>query len=222
MKDKNKTKKRNFYMTMHRLLAGFFRCGLRVHITGAENVPTEGGAVVCINHVAFWDVITVACVFKRQPRFIAKKELFGIPILSSLIRALGAYPVDRSGADVGAIKKSIELASGGELVSVFPQGTRQGGKNPADTAIKNGAGMIVYRAGVPAIPVCIKMKKMKYSLFRRVDVIVGKPIEYGDFGFADGGSGEYAAASARIFSDICRLGGFESSTMLLADKGELK
>ena len=205
---KTKKKKRGLYMTLHAMLAGFFRCVLRVHVTGAEKLPSEGGAIVCINHVAFWDVITVACVLRRQLRFLAKKELFKIPILAPLIRALGACPVDRSGADVGAIKRSIALAESGELVSVFPQGTRQGGRNPADTPIKNGAGMMICRARVPAVPVCIKMKKMKYSLFRRIDVIVGDPIPYESFGFESGGSAEYAAASERVFGEICRLGGF--------------
>ena len=103
------------------------------------------------------------------------------------------------------------MAESGELVAIFPQGTRHGGENPADTEIKNGAGMIVYRSHVPAIPVCIKMKKNKYSLFRRIDVIVGDPIKYEDFGFSDGGSDEYASASKKIFSEICALGGFVST-----------
>lgn len=205
---KPQKKKRSFYMTMHRLLAGFFRWALRVHITGVENLPAEGGGVVCINHIAFWDVITVACVLPRQLRFLAKKELFKIPLLSGLITALGAYGIDRRGADVGAIKKSIAMAEGGELVAIFPQGTRHGGENPADTEVKNGAGMIIYRSHVSAIPVCIKMKKNKYALFRRIDVIVGSPIEYNELGFENGGSDEYKAATRKIFDRVCELGGF--------------
>lgn len=205
---KEKKKKRGFYMTMHSMLAGFFKWALRVHITGAENLPAEGGGVVCINHIAFCDVITVACVLPRQLRFLAKKELFKIPLLSGLITAFGAFGIDRRGADVGAIKKSIAIAESGELVAIFPQGTRHGGENPADTEVKNGAGMVVYRSQVPAIPVCIKMKKNKYALFRRVDVIVGAPIKYEELGFENGGSAEYQAATRKIFGRVCELGGF--------------
>ena len=74
------------------------------------------------------DVVVLAAALPRQPRYMAKKELFKIPLLSQLIRALGAFPVDRGGADVSSIKKSIAMIEGGEVVSVFPQGHRVKGR----------------------------------------------------------------------------------------------
>ena len=209
-------KDRRFYRRAWAILAGFFRFVMRLHATGKENVPDEGGHVLCINHVAAVDVISVAAVCPRQLRFLAKKELFSIPLLGWLIRRLGACPLDRGGSDVAAIKKTVALASSGALVGIFPQGHRYPGKNPADTPIKNGAGLIAFRSGCPVIPVCLKMKKQKYALFRRVEVIFGKPISHAElFPTGEGNSEAYAAASRRIFDEICRLGGF-----IPTDKGE--
>jgi 1-acyl-sn-glycerol-3-phosphate acyltransferase len=110
---------------------------------------------------------------------MAKKELFKIPLLAGLIRTLGAFPVDRTG-DVGAIKTSVSLLESGKCVGIFPQGTRCPGKAPRETAdrVKNGAGLLVCKTGVSVLPVCLKTKKNKLLLFRRVDLIIGEPIPY--------------------------------------------
>lgn len=205
-------KDRRFYRRAWNAVAGFFRFVMRLHPIGKENVPAAGGHILCINHVAAVDVISVAAVCPRQLRFLAKKELFRVPLLGWLIRRLGACPLDRGGSDVAAIKKTVSLASSGELVGIFPQGHRYPGKNPADTPIKNGAGMIAFRSGCDVIPVCLRMKKQKYALFRRVEVIFGKPITHAElFPYGEGNSEAYAAASRRIFDEICRLGGFTPS-----------
>ncbi len=202
-------KDRRFYRRAWRILAGFFRFILHLKASGTENIPAEGGCLLCINHIAAIDPIAVGAVCTRQPRFLAKKELFNIPVLGWLIRRLGATPLDRGGSDVSAIRKTVSLATDGEMVAIFPQGHRYAGKNPADTPVRNGAAMIAYRAGVPVLPVCIKTKKHKYAMFRRVDIIFGKPIPYEDlFQGKEGTTAAYAAATDRIFSEICALGGF--------------
>ncbi|MBQ8858900.1 MAG: 1-acyl-sn-glycerol-3-phosphate acyltransferase [Clostridia bacterium] len=206
-------KDHRFYRRAWRLLAGFFRFILSLRPRGQENVPSEGGAILCINHIAAVDAISVAACCPRQLRYLAKKELFGVPVLGWLIRRLGATPLDRGGSDVAALKKTVALAANGELTAVFPQGHRQPGKNPADTPIRNGAGMIAFRAKTSVVPVCLKMKKQRYALFRRVEVIFGKPISYEElFPNGEGGTDAYAAASRRIFDEICKLGGFLPST----------
>lgn len=202
-------KDKRFYRCAWRILAGFFRFILRLRPHGQENVPGEGGCILCINHIAAVDAISVAAVCPRQLRYLGKKELFSVPLLGWLICRLGATPLDRGGSDVGAIRKIVSLATEGELVAIFPQGHRYPGQNPADTPIRNGAGMVAFRAGVPVVPVCLKMKKQRYAIFRRVEVIFGQPIPNAEL-FPDGagGSEAYAAASARIFAEICKLGGF--------------
>ena len=214
-------KNHRFYMRAHFVLARMFRFLLRLKPVGVENVPAEGGYLICSNHVAFCDVISIAAVLPRQVRFLAKAELFSVPLLGRLITALGACRLDRSGGDVAAIKKTISLASSGELVAIFPQGHRYGGQNPADTPIKNGAGMIALRSGRPVIPVCLKMKKQRYALFRRVEVIFGKPIPIEELTVEGLRGGEaYQETGKRIFSAVCALGGFVPSQLSATDKGE--
>ncbi|MBR2340513.1 MAG: (d)CMP kinase [Clostridia bacterium] len=210
-KTKKKKKKRSFYMFMHFLVARMFRFTMRIKAHGLENLPLEGGAVICPNHLSMWDVITVGAVTPRQIHFMAKAELFKIPVLSFFLRAMGAKGVDRKSSGTDAIKYLIGEASKGDLVGIFPQGTRRTGENPADTPLKNGAALVAYRAKVAMVPVCIVTKKMKYRFLRRKDIYIGKPIPYSELGFVNGGSEEYAAATEKVFAEVCRLGGFEKT-----------
>lgn len=215
---KRDRKDKRFYRRAHRALAGFFRFILRVKVINRENFPKEGGCLVCLNHIGAADVIAASAVCSRQIRYLAKKELFSVPVVGWLVRRLGACPLDRSGSDVAAIRKSISLVEEGEMVALFPQGHRQPGKNPIDTPIRSGAGMIAHRAKCPILPVCIRMKKMRYAPFRRVEVIVGELIPYEDLGLKEGGREAYEAATARVFREICRLGGFPTEPSGEVDK----
>ena len=107
---------------------------------------------------------------------------------------------------MGAIRKTISLIEKGELVGMFPQGTRHPGVDPRTTEVKNGAGMIAYRAKCDVIPVYIKTKNNHTMLFKKTTVVFGAPISYDEFGFSDGGTKEYEAASRLIFDRICALG----------------
>ena len=206
MSKKNR-KKKSGYMRMHKMLSGIVRFFLRVHIHGIENIPKEGGMVVCSNHISLTDPVAIAAASPRQLTFLAKAELFRIPVLRTVIRAFGAHPLDRRG-DISAMKNAITMASDGAPVLIFPQGTRRQGQNPAATPIKSGAGMIAMRAGVPMLPVCIKTKRMKYRFLRRIDIFVGAPIDPKALGLEKGGSTEYASATKAVFESICALGGF--------------
>lgn len=210
VKRKDKRKKRNGYMKLHFLLAPLLRFIFRVKAVGKENIPKEGGYVICANHIAIRDVLVIASASPRQIRFVAKKELFNIPILRSVIVGLGAIKLDRGGNDVGAIKKSVEQVKKGEIVAIFPQGHRYPGVDPLTTPKKNGAALITYRSKCDCIPVCIKTKNNKYRIFRKVEVIFGKPIPFSKLGFGDGGNEEYKLVTNRIFNSIAELGGFIS------------
>ena len=201
-------KTRRSYMRAYRILAPAVKFFLGVHATGLENIPKRGGLLVCCNHIAIRDVFVVACVFPRQLRFIAKKELFSVPVIGSLIRALGAVKLDRGGKDIGAIRTSVDLAKSGEAVSIFPQGHRYPGVNPATTQTKNGAALIAYHSGCDVLPVCIQVKGEKYGIFRRVNLHFGKVIPNSELGFKNGGHEEYKAATDRIFGEIVSLGGY--------------
>ena len=189
------------------LLSGIIGLIFRIKIVNPENEPDEGGFVVCANHISATDPIMLSYAFRNhQVCFMAKKELFKIPLLKQLITALGAFPVERGRADVGALKTAISMIKSGEAVTVFPQGTRYKGIDPKETKPKNGVGMIAYHTGAPVVPVYIRTKKHHVLPFRRTEIICGDVIMPEELGFEKGGSAEYSRAAEYIFEKICELG----------------
>lgn len=194
----------SFYGNIYKVFAPIVRAVYRIEAIGQENIP-EGGIILASNHTAFSDVLIISAAANRQVRYMAKKELFRIPLLKQLITALGAYPVDRGGADIGSIKRTISMLEDGELIGIFPQGTRHGGEDPRQTEVKGGIGMIAYHTKSPVLPVFLANKRMKTSMFRKNAVIFGKVIPYGDLGFEKGGVKEYHQCAQLIFRNICAL-----------------
>ena len=201
---------KNFYMRAHKILAPFFRWIMRLNPHGLENIPKSGGVIFCSNHIGALDVISIAACTERQVTFVAKKELFSIPLLGKLITALGAIKIDRGGNDIGAIKASINSAKDGGAVAIFPEGHRYPGINPATTPKRNGAALIAYRSGCNIVPVCIQMKNGKYGILRKIDVRFGEVIENSSLGFVNGGQNEYEAATNKIFGEIVKLSDYDS------------
>ena len=200
------TKNKTGYMKLHVFLAPFFRFVMRLKPKNLEQVPLDGGLIICSNHIHALDVLSIAATSPRQISFIAKKELFSIPILSWIIKKLGAVKINRDGNDVKAIKTSIALAESGKVISIFPQGHRYPGVDPKTTPIKHGAAMIAYHSKCDVLPVYISSKDAKYRFLRKIDVIYGEVIKYDDLGFTVGGRDEYEKASEIIYNKILSLG----------------
>lgn len=197
----------SFYNGLIKVARGPIKLLFRIKIKGRENLPPkEDGFLICANHTSLTDVFVLAASVNRQIYFMAKAELFKIPVLSPLIRALGAFPVNRGGADVSSIKRTVSLITDGKTVGIFPQGTRHIGEDPRQTEVRHGVGLISYRAKCGIIPVFIKTKRRQVKLFRRTEVLIGKPIPYEELGFSDGGMHEYKAAAEYAFDKICTIG----------------
>lgn len=122
-----------------------------LEVTGTENVPAEGGAVLACNHLSTWDPPIVGSVTPRRLEFMAKKELFASPFSAAALRGLRAFPVDRQGQDIGAIKEALRRLNEGRVVGIFVQGTR----NVGDAAAFDGAAFLAQRAKVPVVPAAI-------------------------------------------------------------------
>ncbi len=196
-----------FYRACYALFAGIVGKIFRIKVINAENEPTEGGFLVCANHIAASDAVIMCYAFrKHQVRLMAKKELFKIPLLSSLIKMLGAFPVDRSGGDVSAIKKAVEMLKEGNCVGIFPQGHRHPSVAPRGTPTKNGAALICTHAGADLFPIYIWRKGNKPRLFRKTYVIMGKRIPFAELCYESGEQGEYKRITDIVFDRICTLG----------------
>ena len=208
-KTKQKTKKTGsgFYRVCYFIFAGIVGLLFRIKVTGREHEPDKGGFIVCANHISATDAVVLCYAFrKHQVCFMAKKELFKIPLLSGLIRMLGAFPIDRGGSDVGAIKNAVSLVKEGRCMGIFPQGHRYPGKNPRETATKNGAALICTRAEADVVPVYIMKKNNTHKLFRKTRVIIGEKIPFEELDYQPEANGEYARITGVIFDRVCSLG----------------
>ncbi|WP_341278186.1 lysophospholipid acyltransferase family protein [Paenibacillus sp. FSL H8-0537] len=158
------------YLLFRFLLRVLYICLFRLEAKGLENIPADGPVILCANHVSNFDPPTVGVKVKRKVHYMAKAELFKIPVFGPLIRAFGAFPVKRGGVSKEAIKSSITLLKEGNVMGIFPEGSRrnQGGE------AKKGAAMIALRSNAVVIPVAIVGN---YSLFRKVTVYYGKPVD---------------------------------------------
>ncbi|MBQ3706725.1 MAG: 1-acyl-sn-glycerol-3-phosphate acyltransferase [Clostridia bacterium] len=194
----------SFYDRFYKIFSSFVRHLYRIEVAGLENLPAEG-AILAANHTSFSDPIVLsAAAGGRQVRYMAKKELFHTP-LAPLIKALGAYPVDRGGSDVTSIRRTISLVGEGELVGIFPQGHRYPGKDPRETPIKPGVGMIAYHTRAAVVPVCIRNRGRRTRAFCRNTVVFGKPIPPEAFDWEGGSRNAYRKASEAIFGCVCDL-----------------
>lgn len=147
--------------------------GLRVF--GEENVPATGGAVLASTHVSYIDPVAVACAIQRPIHFMAKAELFRYPIIGGLFHRVNAFPVRRGMADRSAIRTGIEVVQAGNLLGIFPEGTRARGEELLP--IQGGAAMIAMKTGVPVIPIAVRgVKELK--LRHPVEVIIGSPLDF--------------------------------------------
>ncbi len=195
------------YKNYYRFFAWLFKFLYRIEVVGAENIPESDGFLVCSNHFSATDPIKVAYAFRgHQIHFMAKKELFKIPLFNSLIRVMGAFPVDRSRADVGAVKYMLKLLENGKSAGMFPQGTRHPGKDPRTTSVKTGVGMIAARTGATVVPVFIEQKDYKHRNFRPSVITIGKPITPEELNYQHGVPGEYNRMSQLVFDRICAIG----------------
>ncbi len=211
-------KTRKVYMRTHRWFASLLRFFFHVRVNGRENIPEKGGLLVCSNHIGARDIVLIGASFPRHIRCLAKKELFSVPLIGHIARSLGAISLNREGSDVGAIRKAVELARAGEAVMIFPQGHRYPGVSPADTQPKNGAALIARHAECSVLPVCIKTKKCKYALFRRVEIIFGKPIPFEELCFEKDAGNHYREASDQIFGHILALGDYRPAALEAGQK----
>jgi 1-acyl-sn-glycerol-3-phosphate acyltransferase len=152
--------------------------GLRV--AGREHWPAAGGALVCANHQSLFDPLLVGLACPRRMNFVARDTLFKAPLLSSLIAFFDAFPIDREGGGLAGLKETLRRLKGGELVLIFPEGTRTRDGNVAP--LKPGFIAVARRSRVPLVPVGIDgayqawPRTSRFPRLGRVAVAIGEPV----------------------------------------------
>ena len=154
----------SFYTFARGLVKIYYKFAFRMDIQGEENIPAEGGVVLCCNHMSNLDPTTMAGFVRRPVRYIAKKELFEKRWSAKLLSALGAFPVDRQTTDMKALKN-------GEALGIFAEGTRV--KEGEAKAAKAGVALFALKGEAPIVPICISSK---YKFRSVVHIRYGKPI----------------------------------------------
>jgi len=153
----------------------------RLRVRGLEHLP-DGGFVLAANHTSNFDPWPLGIPFLpgRQLRFMAKSELFN-PVLATLLRASGAFKVRRGEGDVDAMRTAVELVRSGEIVVMFPQGTRQrkGLRKKHEPRPHSGAARIALTAGAPLVPAAIAGTD-RLSRLGPLRVAYGRPLDLSD------------------------------------------
>jgi 1-acyl-sn-glycerol-3-phosphate acyltransferase len=143
----------------------------RFEVIGLENFPKEGGVLLCSNHIHALDPPVVGMTAPRTVHFMAKEELFKLPILGPLLPKVNAFPVKRGMSDREALRSALKVLKSGEVMGLFPEGTRS-----TDGVLKkglSGAGFFALRGDADVVPCAIIGP---YKTFRKVKVVYGEPI----------------------------------------------
>src|SRR5262245_9016488 len=134
------------------------RWGLHLEVHGPQHVPATGPVLLVSNHVSVLDPPIVGGASPRELFFLAKEELFQVPLLGRFIHALNARPVKRDGSDSRALKATLRLLGENRAILLFPEGTR--GVEGRLGEGKPGAGMLAVMSGAPVVPVYVGRKSV--------------------------------------------------------------
>ena len=135
------------------LVRCFGRLCWRLRFRGADAFPASGGGLVCSNHQSYLDPVLVGALCPRRLNYLARDTLFHKGFFGALIRFYDAIPVKRDGMGISGLKETLKRLRRGELVLIFPEGTRTEDGNVA--TLKSGFCLLARKAGVPLIPVGI-------------------------------------------------------------------
>ncbi|MDF2547902.1 MAG: acyl-phosphate glycerol 3-phosphate acyltransferase [Anaerosolibacter sp.] len=166
----------NFYWFARNLMKFFIYILFRVDIDGLEKLPREGAYIVCSNHINYLDPLVIGTSIHRKMSYMAKEELFKNKLFGYILLKLGMFPVNRSGADISAIKSAIRVLNKGDVLGIFPEGTRNLQKS--EMKAKPGLAMIAIKAKVPIVPVAIISD---YKLFGKIKIKINEPIIYDEY-----------------------------------------
>lgn len=157
----------------------------RLRTEGIENIPAEGPVILALNHIAWIDIPLASVRVPRVTHYMAKVELFKIPILGAFMRMVGSFPVRRGEGDRESLRTAERLLAEGHILVIFPEGHRSGGHLLPG---RSGTALIALRSNAPVIPVAIAgtekvFKGLRYGPFApRVTIRYGKPLQFGTNG----------------------------------------
>lgn len=201
-----------FYRFARWLFSLVFRYLCHWTVEGKENLPTQGPVIIVANHVSNWDPIVVGVALDRQVHFMAKEELFRVPVFRWILVALGAFSVDRSRGDLGAIKTALRLLLQGKVVGMFPEGKRNRSQDLL-LPFQSGVALLALKTKAPVIPVGINGSRRIFyrGWFRPFTVRIGPPVKLPDIVGRKPSAGELATAVQSMEQAVSSLIGLKPS-----------
>ncbi|MEV4945731.1 lysophospholipid acyltransferase family protein [Streptomyces sp. NPDC053755] len=209
-----------YHVLKYVLLGPLLRLAFRPRIEGLEHVPEDGAAIIAGNHLSFSDHFLMPVVLKRRITFLAKQEYFTGPgikgrLTAAFFRSAGQIPVDRSGKEAGraAIREGLGVLSKGELLGIYPEGTRS-----HDGRLykgKVGVAVMAITAGVPVVPCAmvgtfeIQPPGKVVPKVKRVTIRFGAPLDFSRYAGMEGEKAAIRAVTDEIMYEILALSGQE-------------
>ena len=166
-----------FYRFAKALIHPFFMWFQPVKVIGKENIPEDGGYILCSNHTSMSDPFFKVAIFKRQIHFMAKAELFKVGLFRVVLNAVGTFAVDRGKGDMNAINKAQSLVKEGKILGIYPEGTRHPSGPPHKA--KSGVAYIAMDTEADILPVSV-YREGKYNIFKKTTIRIGELIKYED------------------------------------------
>ena len=148
----------------------------RIKVINKNYVPKEGAYIICANHINMLDALAVVCTNKRKVRFICKSSMFKKKILSWALKSADTIPLNREKNDIESMKRTIKGLKNGDLLGIFPEGTRNGMEK--NVKAKNGAAFFAIKSGVKVIPLGIQGS---FKPFTKVKLIYGEPLDFSEY-----------------------------------------
>lgn len=143
-----------------------------MRVVGVQNVPMRGPLIVACNHISYVDPVALGVALPRPVWYMAKVELFRIPVLGPMLGALGAYPVDRGKGDVAAIRGSLRVLKEEKAIGIFPEGTRN---LHGDATLHTGVALLASLSGAPVLPAFVRGGDRAKQL-GKLSVAFGEPM----------------------------------------------
>ena len=154
----------------------FYKLVYRIKKVDEKNLPDEGAYILCANHVNMLDALAVVCGCKRKVRFICKESMFRNKALGWALKLSDTIPINREKNDIEAMKRSLKALKNGEVLGVFPEGTRKGmAKN---LKAKSGAAFFSLKTGTKVIPMGIQGS---FKPFTKVKLVFGEPLDFSEY-----------------------------------------